>query len=60
VYISAVCETAAGTRAVINTNSLDDRVAFTRQAAPVDHDGETTEDRLSRRAANWTPATIHR
>ena len=55
VYISAVCETAAGTRAVINTNSLDDRVAFTRQAARVDHDGETTEDRLSRRAANWTP-----
>jgi hypothetical protein len=60
VYIGAVCETAAGTRAVINSNSLDDRAAFTRQAAPVDHDGETTEDRLSRRTANWTLVTVHR
>jgi hypothetical protein len=34
MYIGAVCETAAGTRAVINTNSLDDRAAFIRQAAP--------------------------
>ena len=43
VYIGAVCETAAGTRAVINTNCLDDRAAFTRQPSPVDHDGETTK-----------------
>jgi hypothetical protein len=60
VYIGAVCETAAGTRAVINTNCLDDRAVFTRQPTPVDHDGETTENRLARRTANWTPATIHR
>jgi hypothetical protein len=60
VYIGAVCETAVGARAVINTNCLDDRDAFTRQPASVDHDGEATEDRLARRAANWTPATIHR
>jgi hypothetical protein len=60
VYIGAVCATAAGTRAVININSLDDRISFTRKAAPVDHDGETTETRLARRATNWTPATIHR
>jgi hypothetical protein len=33
---------------------------FTREPAPTDHGGETTEDRLARRAANWTPATIHR
>jgi hypothetical protein len=48
----------AGARAVINVNCLDDRAAFVRQPAPVDHDGETTEDRLARRAANWTPANI--
>jgi hypothetical protein len=60
VYIGAVCETTAGTRAVINTNCLDDRAAFTGQPAPVDHDGETTEERLARRTTNWTPATIHR
>jgi hypothetical protein len=46
--------------AVINTNCLDDRAAFTRQPDPVDHDGEATGDRLARRAANWTPASLHR
>jgi hypothetical protein len=60
VYVGAVCQTAAGARAVINTNCLDDRAAFVRHPAPVDHDGETTEERLARRTANWTPATIHR
>jgi len=60
VYLGAISETAAGTRAVINTNCLDDRAAFTRPPEPVDHDGETTDDRLARRAANWTPAIIHR
>ncbi len=59
-YIGAVCDTAAGTRAVINTNCLDDRALFTQTARPVDHDGESTGDRLTRRAANWTPATVHR
>ncbi len=60
VYIGAIGETASGTCAVINTNCLDDRAAFTRQPTPVDHEGEATGDRLARRAANWTPATIHR
>jgi len=60
VYIGAVCETTAGTRAVINTNCLDDRAAFIQQAVPVDHESEATEDRLARRAANWTPAHIRR
>jgi hypothetical protein len=56
-YIGA---TTSDTCAVINTNCLDDRAAFTQQPDPVDHDGEATGDRLARRAANWMPATIHR
>jgi hypothetical protein len=60
VYIGALGETVSGTRAVINTNCLEDRAAFTQQPIPVDHDGEAIGDRLARRAANWTPATIHR
>ena len=60
VYIGAIGETATGMRAVINTNCLEDRAAFTQQANAVDHDGEATGDRLARRTANWTPATIHR
>jgi hypothetical protein len=60
VYIGALGETSAGTRMVVNTTCLNDRAAFTRDPAPTDHDGETTKDRLARRAANWTPATVHR
>jgi hypothetical protein len=60
VYIGAIGETASGARVVININCLDDRSAFTQRPDPVDHDGEPTGDRLARRAANWTPATIHR
>jgi hypothetical protein len=60
VYIGAIGESGAGARAVINTTCLDDRAAFTREPAPVDHGGEATDDRLARRAANWTPATVHR
>jgi hypothetical protein len=60
VYIGAIGETASGTCAVINTTCLDDRAAFSGEPDPTDHDGETTEDRLARRAANWTPATLHR
>jgi hypothetical protein len=60
VYIGAVCETAAGRRAVINVNCLADRAAFTIQPVSIEHDHETTEKRLVRRAENWTPATLDR
>jgi hypothetical protein len=60
VYIGAVCETAAGTRAVLNTNCLDDRATFAQDPVRPDHDGEATEARLARRAANWMPAVLHR
>jgi hypothetical protein len=60
VYIGTIGETASGFRGVINTNCLDDRVAFTKQPDPVDHDGEAIGARLARRAANWMPVTIHR
>ncbi|WP_428487748.1 hypothetical protein [Rhodopila sp.] len=59
VYIGAVCETAAGPRAVVNTLCLHDRAAFTQEAVRPDYDGETTDRRLARRAANWMPAVMH-
>lgn len=59
VYVGAVCETAAGLRAVINTNSLDDRALFTQTPSAPDYEGETTEARLMRRMQNWTPAVLH-
>ena len=60
VFIAAVSELTAGTQAVVNVNCLSDRERFT--SAPVVHDfeDETIETRLSRRAANWMPAIVHR
>jgi hypothetical protein len=59
VYVAAVCATRSGLRAVVNVNCLEDRAAFTRAPAAPDYDGETTEARLDRRAANWMPAVVH-
>lgn len=60
IYIGAVCDTPAGTRAVINTNALTERAVFTQEPARPNHDGEDVAARLARRAANWTPAVLHR
>jgi hypothetical protein len=59
VYIGAVCETELGTRAVTNVNSLMDHAAFPPASSFPDHDDESVEARLARRAANWTPAVVH-
>ena len=59
IYIGAVCETATGWKAVTNVNSLDERDAFPVASARPNHDDEPTEARIARRAANWTPATLH-
>jgi len=58
VYIGAVAEAAAGKRAVINTNCLDDRTAFTAIPVPVNHNGEAAQQRQERRAGNWTPVML--
>jgi hypothetical protein len=60
VYVGAICETSAGLRAVVNVNCLMDRAHFTQEASTPDYDGETSEARLARRAANWMPALIKR
>jgi hypothetical protein len=58
VYVGAVCETSSGLRAVINTNCLSDRAAFTRTPAAPDYDGEADDARMERRATNWMPVTV--
>src|SRR5215469_6754151 len=50
VYVAAICETTAGTRAVVNINCLADRASFTQVPSPPDYEGESVEGRLSRRA----------
>jgi hypothetical protein len=60
VFIAAVAEMAAGTRAVVNVNCLKDRERFTSDPVLHDFEGETLETRSSRRAANWMPAFVRR
>jgi hypothetical protein len=60
VYVGAVCETAAGPRAVVNVNCLADRAEFTQAPSAPDYDGETTDARLARRAVNWMRAVVRR
>ena len=60
VFIAAVAEMPAGTRAVVNVNCLNDRERFTSDPVLHDFEGEALETRSSRRAANWMPAFIYR
>jgi hypothetical protein len=60
VYAAAICETTAGTRAVVNVNCLADRASFTQIPSVSNYEDETTEARLSRRAMKWMPAVVRR
>ena len=51
VYVAAVCDTTAGTRAVVNVHCLDSRADFTMPPDVPNYDCETMAARLSRRAA---------
>jgi hypothetical protein len=52
--------TTAEPRAVVNVNCLNDRARFTSVPAVYDFEGETSETRSSRHAANWMSAIIRR
>lgn len=60
VYVAAICETSAGTRAVVNVNCLTDRAAFTAVPVVSEYDGEAIDARLARRAEKWMPAVVRR
>lgn len=56
-YMGAVGDTPAGLKAVISVWCLDTPDVFTK-TAPSDFEGEDVENRLARRARNWTPAKL--
>jgi hypothetical protein len=58
VFIAAVAEMSEGVRAVVNANCLDDRGRFTLAPTMHEFQGETIDNRLSRRVANWMPAVL--
>jgi hypothetical protein len=60
VFIAAAAETTAGPRAVVNVNCLNERARFTSVPAVYDFEGETSETRSLRHAANWMSAIIRR
>jgi hypothetical protein len=47
-----------GVRAVVNVNCLDYRGRFTSVPTMHEFQGETIDNRLSRRATNWMPAVL--
>ena len=59
VFIAAVAEMGGAVRAVVNVNCLEDRGSFTSVPTMHEFQGETIDDRSSRRAANWMPAVLH-
>ena len=58
VFVCAVTAHDGTTRAVLNINVLDTPDAFPAEATAMDYDGEGEDDRTSRWAARWTPATL--
>ena len=56
-YLGAVGETPAGLKAVISIWCLETPDVFTK-FMPTDFEGEDVENRLARRARNWTPAAL--
>ena len=59
VFIGAVAEMSGCVCAVVNVNCLDDRGRFTMVPTMHEFQGETIDNRSSRRAANWMPAVLH-
>jgi hypothetical protein len=59
VFIGAVAAMSGCVCAGVNVNCLDDRGRFTMVPTMHEFQGETIDNRSSRRAANWMPAVLH-
>ena len=60
VYVGALMTHGHGTFGLLNVNVLDVREVFRQTASSVDYEGEQTQERTARRAAEWTPAKLSR
>ena len=58
VWIAATWRDGDGLRGVINLPALDERSLFDSARVAVNFDGETVQERETRRRAAWTPASI--
>jgi len=57
-YVAATCTIDGSLYGTVNINTLEARSAFPDASAPVSFDGESKTDRLARRKARWTPASL--
>ena len=58
VFVGALCTIEGSTYATLNANVLEARASLTRRPVAVDYDGESAAERIARRRARWTPATL--
>ena len=56
-YVGAVASLGDGLYAVLNLNAFDDP-RLDLAGEPMDYDGESAEQRTSRRRSRWTPARL--
>lgn len=57
VYVAAVLDLEQERFASVNLNVLEQSGAFTRRPLTISYEGETSEQRIARRRAKWTPVT---
>jgi hypothetical protein len=58
MYAGVMIEDGDNVWSVINVRALAIPELASRAAEPKDYDGETPEERIARRKANWTPTEI--
>lgn len=58
VYVAAVMGEGAGIVSTLNVIGLRMENFFDIEEAPMDYGAETTEERIARRYARWTPTTF--
>lgn len=57
-YMGCILTDGAQSYGIVNIRTLQDGAKFTQQPAAAVYDAETTNDRIARRKAKWTPAQV--
>ena len=58
-YVGSLAETDIGPIAILNVRGVDLPGFEGREAQPMTYDGETPDERTTRRKARWSPATLN-
>ena len=58
IYVGAVYEDADDAWAIVNSNAMHERDAFSAEIEKIIYDGETPGSRGARRKAKWTPLHV--